>query len=236
MIAHSILQARLIRGVIFDMDGVLVDSEPIHEQALSETLAAYGHRLTPEIYAGTLGQSPDDNWRWLLDHYPLTCEGQEFLGRYAGAVLELLQRALDPRPGAVDLIARFRSEGCRIALASMSTRAWVDATLRGIGLAEAFDATVSADEVARGKPDPEVFLTAAAMIGVDPAACLVIEDAPAGVEAALRAGMRPVAVRTRYTHGYELPAFWTVDSLTELLVEDAFQRLLAPPEAVSAST
>lgn len=227
---------RLIRGVIFDMDGVLVDSEPIHEQALAETLACYGYQLTAEVYRGTLGQAPDDNWRWLVNHYPLTCERQEFLGRYAVSVLALLQRSLRPLPGAAELIARFRSEGCSIALASMSTRAWVDATLRGIGLAEAFDATVSADDVSRGKPDPEVFLTAASRIGVEPAACLVIEDAPPGVEAAVRAGMRAVAVRGPYTRGYTFPAFRTVDSLVDLLADDdGLLRLLAATEEAHVS-
>jgi HAD superfamily hydrolase (TIGR01509 family) len=122
-----------------------------------------------------------------------------FLPAYNRAVLHLLERPAEPLPGVRSLISELKRLGVPIAVASASLRAWVDATLRGLGLEDAFDATVSASEVASAKPAPDLYLTAAARLGVPPQRCLAIEDTLAGVRSAKAAGMFAVQLRAAST-------------------------------------
>ena len=111
--------------------------------------------------------------------------------------------------------ARMREAGVPIALASSSHREWVEAALTGAGLREYFEQTTAGDEVSMGKPSPEIYLKAAEKLGFDPADCIAIEDAPAGVESANAAGMRVVLVRSELTNDMDLASDWQVDDLTE---------------------
>ena len=117
--------------------------------------------------------------------------------------------------GARALVAQLRDAGVPIAVASSSHRIWVDAALSGAGLSEYFDQTTAGDEVAMGKPSPEIYLKAAEKLGFDPADCIAVEDAPAGVESASAAGMRVVLVRSELTNDLDLASDWQVDDLTE---------------------
>lgn len=209
-----------MKAVIFDLDGVLVDSEPAHVRGLSAVLAGHGHELTPEIYASLLGVAPYETWDRLAEQLALTGDPQEFLRRYVASVEEALRTPLAPKPGVVDLIERLRRARVRLAVASMGAASWVIATLEGLGLDGAFDAVVTSDDVRRGKPHPDVFLMAAERLNVAPADCLVIEDAPRGIEAARRAGMRALAVRTSYNAGLPLRAHGVIASLVELGTEE----------------
>ena len=121
-------------------------------------------------------------------------------------------------PGAREWVARLRADGWRQAIASSAPRKNVDVMLAAIGLADAFDTIVASEDVGKGKPDPEVFLTAAARLGASPDRAIVVEDAAAGVEAARRAGMRVIGVVD-----VSLPADVVVDSLADL-AGDAFDR------------
>jgi HAD superfamily hydrolase (TIGR01509 family) len=214
-----------LRAVIFDMDGVLIDSEPLHQEALAKVLDAHGHAITDAEYSGLVGRSQAAAWDWIAARFCLNGRLADYLAAYEAGVLELLAGTLVLEPGAVELIKRFRTAGWKIALASSSSPAWIAATLRGLGLDSAFDVVVSGSEVQRGKPDPEIFLLTADRLRIPPASILVIEDSVHGVEAARRAGMSVVAVRTRYTTGQAMPADRVVDSLHELLDPTALQEL-----------
>ncbi len=205
-----------MRAVIFDLDGVLVDSEAAHFRGLAAVLAGYGFELTHEAYASLLGLAPWDAWGRLRERYPLSGDPDEFLRRYVRSVEDALRTTRAPKDGAVELIARLRGAGLRLAVASMGAASWVAATLEGLGLAGAFDAVVTSADVRRGKPDPDVFLLAARRLGVAPSECLVIEDAPRGIEAARRAGMRCLAVRTPYNTAFDLPAHAVIASLRDV--------------------
>lgn len=205
-----------MKAVIFDLDGVLVDSEGAHFRGLAAVLTGYGCELTHEVYASLLGLAPQDAWGRLRQHYPLSGDAHEFLRRYVRSVEDALRAPQAPKAGAVELIARLRRAGLRLAVASMGAASWVAATLEGLGLAGAFDAVVTSADVACGKPDPDVFLLAARRLGVGPSECLVIEDAPRGIEAARRAGMRCLAVRTPYNTTFDLPAQAVVASLDDV--------------------
>ena len=205
-----------IDAVIFDMDGVLLDSEPLHLDAINAVLGAEGHHLSTQDNELYLGTTLEHTWRNLHAKFGLRASLAHYLPIYDATVLRLLGQPLTPNPGVRELIAAFQAHGLKLGVASGSQRAWIDATLRSLGVADAFPVVVSGDSVRQGKPEPEIFLRTAELLGIAPARCLVIEDAPNGILAAQRAGMRVVALRTHFTRHLDLgtPDF-LIDSLTD---------------------
>jgi HAD superfamily hydrolase (TIGR01509 family) len=186
---HSPLEA-----VIFDLDGVLVDSEPVHWRASQRLFAP--HELPEAEYARFIGVAVEPYMLWARERFALDEPVELLAERYAAAVTtELEAGGLIALDGARALIEAARARGLRVALASQSIAVWVGATLRATGLDGLFDAVVTGDEVERGKPAPDVYLLAAERLGVAPARCLAIEDSPAGVQSAAAAGMRVVQSR-----------------------------------------
>jgi HAD superfamily hydrolase (TIGR01509 family) len=181
------------------MDGVLLDSEPLHYEALSRVLAEDGFEWTERENEQLLGTTVADTFRIIGESLPLTRTTESYLGIYEARVIELLSRPLEPAPGVKPLLARLKSAHVPLAVASSSQRSWIQATLRSLDVAQFFDVVVSGDEVARGKPEPDVYLRTADLLDVFPGRCTAIEDAPNGVLSAKRAGMYVVAVRTPYT-------------------------------------
>jgi len=196
------------------MDGVLLDSEPLHFEALNSVLGADGVSLSRTENEAFIGSTVEATFGALIARYDLPGEMPEYIRKYDAAVLRLLEVPREPAEGVVDLLCAARARGMRVALASSSRRLWVDATLRSIGLSEAFEVIVSGDDVRHGKPDPEIYVLAANRLGVQAERCLAIEDAPNGVLSARRAGMQVIGVRTPYTAHLELNGvLCTVDSL-----------------------
>lgn len=208
-------------AVLWDLDGTLVDSEELHWEAWRETMAAEGVPISWEQFKATFGQRNDS-------FVPLWLgEGAtpERVARIGDAKEEcyrrlVRERGLTPAAGAQHWVRRLQREGWRQAIASSAPAENVAVMLEALGFADAFQAIVAAEDVTAGKPDPHVFLLAAERLGVPPSRCVVVEDAPAGIEAARRAGMRSIYVRGAGT-GADL----AVTSLTEL-PDDAFRRLL----------
>jgi len=191
-----------------------VDSEESHWQSWRETMAAEGVTLSYEEFRATFGQRNDSILRlWLgadVDAARMTRIGDAKEERYrslvrAGGVAIL--------PGAAEWVRRLRREGWAQAVASSAPRRNIEVVLKVVGLAEQFDATVSAEDVERGKPDPQVFLLAASRVGAAPECSIVVEDAAAGIEAARRAGMRSIAV---LRDGAQMAADVVVRSLADL--------------------
>ncbi len=210
------------RAVLWDLDGTLVDSEAFHWQSWQYALEADGVDVTFDQFKASFGQRNDRILRvWLGAD-----AANERIARIAEAKEAEYRRlaethGLTPLPGAADWLERLQRNGWRQAIASSAPRLNVDVMLRALHLTRYFDAIVSAEDVAHGKPDPEVFLTAAARLDVAPSSAVVVEDAAAGIEAARRAGMRSIGVSLTAT----LPADVTVTSLADL-PPDAFDRLL----------
>ncbi len=152
-------------AVIFDMDGVLADTEPINAQAMETVLTRRDVRLTEGEYAGLVGQSNETTWAWIIGRFGLGDATADLQDEYVNAVLPLLPTVL-PSPGAVGLVDDLRAAGIPLAVASSSPRLAVDALLGAVGLAGAFDAIVSGEEVAAGKPAPDIFLLAAERLDV----------------------------------------------------------------------
>jgi len=212
----------MIKSVLWDLDGTLVDSEQYHWIAWRDSMAAQGVALTHEQFLKTFGLRNDAIVpQWIPNATP------ERIDQIAVAKEQFYRRlvregGLEPLPGARHWIERLARDGWRQAIASSAPRENVDVVLAVIGLAPYFQAIVSAEDVTLGKPDPQVFLTAAARLGSAPAQSVVVEDAPAGIEAAYRAGMPSIGVRR---NGAPLPADLAVTSLTDL-PPDAFQSLV----------
>jgi len=186
-------------AIVFDLAGVLWDGEPIYHEAFNVVLKPYGHVVTAEEYENIIGNSVEAAWAWVLRHYGITEPPGRFYREYDVAVLELLANPVEPLPGVCELLCKLKSRGIPVGLASASLRQWVDATLRGIGLAGQFDTTVAAGEVPHAKPAPDLYLKAAANLGVDPKLCVAVEDTRSGVSAAKAAGMYTIQSRAAST-------------------------------------
>lgn len=185
------------------MDGVLVDGEPLHFQAVNLLLAEEGRSIGLDQYKPYMGTKT--GWSDMIQDFGLGRPREHYAARYHAIVLEQYRQKSTAAPGAVELVRGVRRAGLPVAVASSSVRPWVDACLQRIGISDAFDVIVSGSDVDQGKPDPAIYLETARRLGVDPARCLAIEDAPAGIESARRAGMTCWAVRTEYTRGLALP-------------------------------
>ena len=194
-----------IRALIFDMDGLLVDSEPVAEAALGRFLRDHGHDLRPGTMERTLGRRLPEAMAVIAEEYGLTLPLDELAHIYDELRLAALRGNLAPMPGAAALLIYARTAGLRLALATSSLRTHADLSLAETRLAGLFDAEATGDEVERGKPAPDIFLLAAARLGEEPGACVVLEDAPAGLAAAAAAGMRRLWVPNVKTRGLPLP-------------------------------
>lgn len=198
------------------MDGVLVDGEPLHFAALNEILAEEQVQLDMAAYQRYMGTTMMHTWTDLRERYGLSRDFEYYSERYDEAVMTQYRTQAQPMAGARSLLDRLQEADVPRAVASSSNRAWVETALSALGFRDDFQAIVAGDEVRQGKPDPEIYLTAAAKLGAEPARCTVIEDAPAGIESGRRAGMQVVAVRTEMTQGLKLDgASRIIDSLEE---------------------
>ena len=211
-------------AVLWDLDGTLVDSEEYHWRSWKDTLDPAVINITRQDFLSSFGQRNDAILsRWLGER-----ERAEDIQRM-GEAKELRYRelvrleGLTPLPGAAEWVERLHRQGWQQAIASSAPRANVDAILDALGLRQWFQATVSAEDVTAGKPDPQVFLVAASRVGVEPHSCIVVEDAKAGIEAARRAGMKSIGVGR---DAAALNANLQVETLSGLPA-DAFSVLLA---------
>jgi len=211
-------------AVLWDLDGTLADSAAPHWVAWRETLLREFERITYEQFLGSFGKKNDLILReWLGDD--ITPERIQRIGDAKEALYrEIIARdGLTPLPGARDWVLRLAAAGWRQAIASSAPRANIEAAMRALDFGGCFQASVAAEDVRAGKPDPEIFLKAAACLATAPARSIVVEDAAAGIEAARRAGMRSIGVNA----AGDLPADIAVTSLVDLPA-DAFRRLLTP--------
>lgn len=212
-------------AVLWDLDGTLVDSSEHHWIAWRDVMAREGREVTPGDFAASFGHRNDTILRGLIDPDLSDAEVARIAHAKESLYRQLVRdRGLVPLPGVLSCIRRLREDGWKQAVASSAPVANIEAAMEATGLRPWFDALVSADEVGVGKPDPAVFLAAAARVGIAPRACVVVEDAPSGLEGARRAGMKSVGVLS--AHHPELDADLVTDSL-DSLPEDAFSRLLA---------
>jgi HAD superfamily hydrolase (TIGR01509 family) len=195
--------------VIFDCDGLLVDSESAWTRAEATLYERHGIAFTLEHKHELLGTSGPVAIATLERHLGLAeGDGAALLGELNQLALEEVKRAAPALPGAVELVAALAEAGVPIGVASNSPHVLVDASLRSAGLQDAFAAVVSAQDVAHGKPAPDVYLEACRRLDADPGASIALEDSPTGVQAARAAGLHVIGVPS--LEGVQLPGANTV--------------------------
>ena len=207
-----------LAAVIFDFDGVVIDSHEAHERSWFALAAELGKELTRETFVATFGQRNES----ILPFLGWAEEGdreriQQLGDRKEGLYREILRaEGIEPLPGVVALLEDLAAAGIPCAIGTSTPRANVECVLEITGLGGFFKDIAASEDVTRGKPDPEVFLKAAAKLGADPASCVVIEDAHVGIRAARAAGMKAVAVTS--THPAESLAPEKPDRIEESLI------------------
>ena len=193
-----------VQALVFDMDGLLVDSEPLADAAMVEFLRRHGKTADESYAPQLLGRRLPDAVALFMEWYGLEGDLTELIAEFDALRTEMIIGNLALMPGAREIVAFGREAGLRLALATSNRRHQAVISLAETGLTGLFDAEVTGDDVTRGKPFPDIFLMAARSLEVDPAHCVVLEDAPAGVMAASAAGMRCIFVPNGYSLRAEL--------------------------------
>ena len=188
----------LITSVIFDMDGVLVDSGAHHREAWTRLLGELGMAAPSGFWRKTIGRPAVEAVPLLLDEPIAPAEARRLANRKHALYVTLAARGLPAVAGVAEFIDTLRAHAVRLAVATSARRTDVVELLGPLGLLDRFGAVVAAEDVTRGKPDPGVYREAARRLGAQPAECLVFEDAVVGVQAARGAGMRVFGVATTY--------------------------------------
>ena len=209
--------ARRFDAVIFDMDGVLADSEPLHNDAVRDLLVEYGLTEIDAVLEEFVGTRDEDMFRALCARHALRDGAETLTARRTAMTVGRLARGVPPMPGVPEVPAWLGRQGYPLAVASSSCPEIIEATLAALGIRALFPVVVSSVGLARGKPAPDVFLEAATRLGIAPGRCLVVEDSRAGLLAAKAAGMSCAAVPCAFTRHLDFSAaHWRLDSLTAL--------------------
>ncbi len=208
---------KTIQAVIFDLDGVLLDSEWLAFLAWRELLAERGVSLDDSVFEGIVGLDDTASAEYVMARTGTTFEVEQYVNRIKQHMLKRVAGDVEPLPGAAQLVSRLAQHGLPLAIASNAFTGYVDTALTGLKLSPYFSARVGADKVARPKPAPDVYLSAAQALGVDPSRCMAVEDSRVGMQAASTAGMRVIAVPDRRAHPGPFPEAWReYGSLLEL--------------------
>lgn len=190
----------MIKAVIFDMDGLMVDSEPLQYQAFNAVFRGIGRKFPQEdndrLY---IGLSDIDQARDIVTRYDLPLIPEEVVKRKQVEYRKLISQVITPQPGLMELLRKLHELKYKKGIASSSGIEEIEYVIKGLNIGKLIDVYCSAEEVRQGKPRPDIYLLAANKLGVSPSDCLVLEDAPNGVKAAKAAGMMVFAIPGRAT-------------------------------------
>ncbi len=203
----------MLRGILWDMDGVLIDTTDAHYEAWRSIAAGRGIQLERQDFLGVMGRNNIDTIEYLFHRPADPLEALEIGKQKEVMFRSLLRGRVHLLPGVLEWLMYFRSNGYAQAVATSAPWENIDALLAETNIRPYFQAIVSAYDLP-GKPDPFVFLEAARQVGVTPAECLVIEDSLVGIEAARRGGMRCLAVETTHPAGKLTKADWILPRLS----------------------
>lgn len=192
-----------VKGAVFDFDGTLVDSMYMWKDIDREYLSRHGHEMTPDLQVEIEGMSQDEMCEYFRTRYRIRQSNEEMQKEWFDMARCKYLHEVQLKPGMKNLLSYFRERGIRIAVATSFVKAIVEPCLERLGVLDFFESIVTTDEAGVGKGSPEVFVKAAAAIGVSPAECVAFEDLPIGLLSAKKAGMYTVAVYDRYSEGRE---------------------------------
>jgi beta-phosphoglucomutase family hydrolase len=213
----------MIKAMIFDMDGVIVDSEPMHIKAEKQTLLKHGVKITTEELRTYTGTTAEFEFNDLIQKHKLNTTAETLFNEKDDILFRLLEERTEPTKGVIDLIKDLKQHGFKLGIATSGHRKLAHYYLDKLGIEPLFDTVVCSEDIARSKPDPEIFLKAAQRLDVEPTECIVIEDAKLGIEAAIKAGMKCIGYSNPNSGNQDLSkADWVVSDFTRL----DLQRLL----------
>jgi len=191
--------------VIFDMDGVLVDSESVYFKAISEVIESLGSKLERELFKRTMGIPMERGGaRVLIEELGLSIGEEELVKSLDMSYAKHFSRPLEPRPGILELVRELKSRGFTLCVATSTRRAMAEERLRSSGFLDYMDCVVCGDEIERGKPDPEIFLEVLARSRCRAEEAVVFEDSPNGVKAAVNAGIEVYGILHDFNDPEEL--------------------------------
>lgn len=206
----------MIKAVLFDMDGVLLESEEFINRAGVLMFREKGFEVRPEDFLPFTGMGEDRYLGGVAEKYNIPFDVDQDKRRTYEIYGELVHNNIDPLPGVLDFIEKCKSKGLRIAVATSADKVKMEINLKEINLpVSTFDATVNGLEIEHKKPSPDIFLKAAERIATDPTACLVVEDAVSGVKAGKSAGAKVLALTTTFSAGELGQADWIAKDLSE---------------------
>ncbi len=215
--ANSTSSRAAARGVLFDMDGVLVGTEELKARAHFETVRRHGGNLAPEYYGEVMGQSHEAAAMAFIRASGADLEPTRYAEVFRSVYGDLLGGGVELLPGARSLVSVLQKRGYRLAVVSSSLQWMMDEVLSQTGLGELFDAAVSADDVKEEKPSPEPYLKALSDLGLEPHQAVVVEDSESGVASAIAAGIAVIAVRHQYNGRHDMSgAISELHGLTDL--------------------
>ena len=215
------------KAVIWDMDGVIVDTAPYHLKAWQEVFQKRGVKFTKEDFKRNFGQRNDTIIRNTLGQDIPQSEVNVITGEKENSFRNRVRQRIKPLPGAMNLIKLLAEYRFKMALASSAPIENIQLLITSLGINNYFQAIISGRDVAEGKPSPQGFLLAAQRLGIEPKNCIVIEDAVAGITAAKRAGMNCLAVTNTHSRQSLAEADLVVDTLEAVGVND-LERLFSP--------
>lgn len=194
----------MIKAVLFDMDGVIAETEHVHVEAEKQTLLKYGVQITEDELHRYTGTTAKQMFMELIAKYKLDTTFEKIFKEKEEIMFKLLEIDTQPVKGVIELISKLKEKHVKLAVASSSHRRLVRYVLRKLEITRLFDSIISAEDVAHGKPNPEIFLMSAKRLKVSPTECLVVEDAKLGVEAAKEAGMKCLGYRNPHSGNQDL--------------------------------
>jgi len=220
-----------IEAVIFDLDGVILQSEEIWDEARQDLVRERGGRWRPEATAAMMGMSSRDWPRYMRERLGIDLTPEAINADVVRRLIERYERELPLLPGATEAVRRLAARW-PLAVASSSNRPVIDLALERAGIAGCFRATVSSEEVGRGKPAPDVYLEAARRLGVAPERAAAVEDSANGIRAARAAGTRVIAVPNS-VYPPDAEALAAADVVLERIGELTAEVVAPPPDTVS---
>ena len=210
----------MIKAVIYDMDDLMVNSNPLHIQASEKVFRKYRidlEKIPQNVRAGFIGMRVADILRFVVDYFNLVLDFEKLRKQRSKIFFSLVAKELKAMPGLMQSLEFFKKNNFKIALASSGTKEYINLVLKKFKLAKYFDVVVSGDDVKFGKPDPETYLIACKKLQIMPKKIIVLEDATKGIEAAKTAGCICIAVKNPYTLKQNLAAAdLIINSLTDL--------------------
>jgi len=213
----------MIRGVLFDMDGVLADSEQYICKAATMMFAELGFKVEPNDFKPFVGTGENRYLGGVAEKYGIAADIEKVKARTYEIYKTIIRGNLKPLPGAYEMVQRCRNMRLKLALATSADKIKMEANLSEIGIpSSSFDATITGLDVVNKKPFPDIYLMAAEKTGLKPQDCLVVEDAVSGITAAKRAGCRCLAVATSFDGEMLSEADWICNSL-ENVPEEALK-------------